>query len=586
MEVKTEKRSKTILGWLILFVGGISILITAVMPSPISLSSENGAVMAYEPILRPELFENQPQTSIGEQTGELEISQVITNKSELIADNNDAVDPNCRYGVTPLKDDQAAWISTLNAGWYTDYRPTPLSLATNDAEYIHVVAVYQDVAEGNYLPSYKIAPPLTDAGLGAHIDAQPGGLWIFGNEIEVTTQGNLFPDVYARAYHEFYHYVKDRDPSATVGIGPLAQITPGRLQYLDIMWATYLEEFGLSMPVDVWTYHIYILAEYNDRAGLNADGKVALGTDIALAKLLAHADPSKCPLDKVYCRAEHDDINIFAEQTVALRTWMKQHGQQDKPLILTEYSLLFPFLDYDDPINPTVCYLMDEEGNCFTAERVNEFMNASFEYLETAIDPSIGYPNDNYRLVQQWMWFSLWVPLNSNGGSASVLLKEDYNTDAYGPGAIESLSEMGMNFRNEVLSKASTHNLYASNAKSVTGVTIAPSNTATVTLSVEFYNNGNTSIKDPFQVSFYADQAKTQLIDTTTITPDTQLYGCARHTYVASTSWSGLTPGVHSYWVDVDSGNAITETNLNDNVATGIVIIDPDVIYLPIILRD
>jgi hypothetical protein len=87
---------------------------------------------------------------------------------------------------------------------------------------------------------------------------------------------------------------------------------------------------------------------------------------------------------------------------------MKEHGQQNKPLILSEYSLLYPFEDYDDPINPTQCYLQDEFGKCFTAARVSSFMTRTFQYLETATDPNLGYPLDNYRLVQQWLWFSMY----------------------------------------------------------------------------------------------------------------------------------------------------------------------------------
>ena len=65
-----------------------------------------------------------------------------------------------------------------------------------------------------------------------------------------------------------------------------------------------------------------------------------------------------------------------------MRTWMKQHGQQNKPLILSEYSLLYP---YD--IDPEGCFLQDEYGNCFTPQRVSTFMKNSFK--PTWKEPSI-----------------------------------------------------------------------------------------------------------------------------------------------------------------------------------------------------
>ena len=69
---------------------------------------------------------------------------------------------------------------------------------------------------------------------------------------------------------------------------------------------------------------------------------MALGTDPALAIRESGDDKNRCANSDVYCWAEHDDLTVFAQQVVAMRTWMKQHGQQNKPLILTEYSLLLP----------------------------------------------------------------------------------------------------------------------------------------------------------------------------------------------------------------------------------------------------
>jgi hypothetical protein len=58
-------------------------------------------------------------------------------------------------------------------------------------------------------------------------------------------------------------------------------------------------------------------------------------------------------------------------------------------LIVTEYGILMP-ADYGFPSN-----------------RVQGFMLDTFEFFRSAADPALGYPEDGYRLVQRWCWYSL-----------------------------------------------------------------------------------------------------------------------------------------------------------------------------------
>ena len=68
---------------------------------------------------------------------------------------------------------------------------------------------------------------------------------------------------------------------------------------------------------------------------------------------------------------------------------MKDHGERNKPLVVTEYGILFPdYLGYYEP-------------------RVKSFMLATFDYFVTASDPSLGYVSDCNKLVQGWAWYSL-----------------------------------------------------------------------------------------------------------------------------------------------------------------------------------
>jgi hypothetical protein len=42
----------------------------------------------------------------------------------------------------------------------------------------------------------------------------------------------------------------------------------------------------------------------------------------------------------------------------------------------------------------------------FTAAAVQEFLVGSFNLFDSLMDPELGYPADNHRLVQRWNWYS------------------------------------------------------------------------------------------------------------------------------------------------------------------------------------
>jgi len=353
-------------------------------------------------------------------------------------------------------------------------------------------------------------------------------------------------------------------------------MTPGRLQYLDIVWDTYLKKYGEPMPVDVWNMHLYILSEIRPWDNGPSDGKIALGTDPALAIKAPFGDPKLvCPKDDVYCRAEHDDLSIFRDQVVALRIWMKEHGQQNKPLILSEFGQLYPFLDYDDPANPTKCFLMDEFGQCFTQSRVTSFMQKTTDFMETAKDPNLGYPADDFRLVQHWTWFSLWTEPDTSGGSSNML-KDNYLQIS--PGSVTALNQIGLAYRDKIAASELTYNLVAGEARDVTAK--ASGGTADVELAAGFYNNGSGGIDDIFSVTFYTDENLTQVIGETKVIPRATglINGCSwgRISDWASFTWTEVPVGTHNYWVKVDSHNSIkVEDSEKDNVAMGKVTIVP-----------
>mgnify|MGYP002713052197 CR=1 FL=1 len=492
--------------------------------------------------------------------------------------------PNCRYGVATFHETDNPYIDQLNAGWAVNFKGDAIRNLPSDVEYVPIIRITQKRVNGNRVDDYTLWSPNSFPALGNLIDANPGKLWLVGNEIDRhTAQDDIMPDVYAKAYHEIYEFIKGRDPSAQVAISALVQVTPGRLQYLDIVWDSYLAKYGTPMPVDVWNFHVYVLPERRID-GTDSAAAVALGTDPSLAKLESFIPPNgpflDCARDDVYCVAEHDDMTIFVEQIIAMRQWMKDHGQQHKPLILSEFSTLYPYSQEGDS-DPNTCFTKDENGNCFTPARVNQFMNSTFAYLENTKIASLGYPYDDNKLVQQWLWFAMnqnyidpIYPPNEISSNKLV----DYALNTTMP---TNLTAMGNNFRNHVTNIPAQINLVPLNAsnKVVFGTTSTP-------ISVDILNNGNTTNKTHYNVTFYSDASLSlgSSIGTAVITED--LLGCARPTQKAEVTWNGLTPGIHQFWAKVDNNNNVGESNESDNVISGYVFVDPpEQVYLPTIQR-
>lgn len=478
--------------------------------------------------------------------------------------------PSCRYGVASFNEADNPYITQLHVGWTVNFAVTFNRTWPSGVDYVPIIRLKQDrdPVTGARLPTYTVTTqPLNDnpGGLGPLISANPGRMWLVGNEVDrVFWQDDIMPDIYAEAYHEIYHFIKDRDPSARVAISGLVEVTPGRLQYLDIVWESYLEKYGQPIPVDVWNMHIYILPE-KKADGTASSAAIALGTDPALAILESGNNPALCSQGNVYCYAEHDDPNIFLAQVRAMRQWMKNHGLQNKPLILSEFSLLYP---YD---GKTPCFLMDEFGSCFTPTRVSNFLRNAVGILESETDVALGYPQDNYRLVQQWLWFAMY-----DGTDHTPNALVNINTSTGDP---TGLSTIGIAFRDEAAASTFDVNLIPSSVSNT-----AVSNSTSVLISAEVRNNGGVLAESPFTVSFYSNEALTSLIGEVVVPAG--LSGCATDGQTVSVTWNGLVPDqVNEFWVKIDSGGAVVESNEIDNVATGMVIVDPDQVFLPVISR-
>lgn len=479
-----------------------------------------------------------------------------------------AAAPNCRYGVSASRND---FVETLKVGAILSFGPNAPYTLPSGVEHIGMIRLKQDKAGSKYLPSYTASPALNDSarGLGGYLRTNPGGTWVVGNEVDrIYWQDDMQPQMYAEAYHDIYHFIKERDPSAQVAVSGLVQVTPGRIQYLDLVYDAYLDKYGEAMPADVWTFHAYVFAEKRPN-GQPVFAAIAVGTDPALALIASDGDVNQCQRDDVVCVAEHDDLELFTRQITAMRTWMKEHGYQNRPLVLTEYSQLFAYEVRTDGS----CQVQDEFGQCFAPPRVVEFMDETVTQLEQAIDPELGYPLDGGRMVQQWYWFSLddFGGVNGMDLNPSVLVKRD----------LSGLTPMGEHYRDLIATQPTNFNLVIDQVGNQIGYTASATETATVSLTVTIRNNGNTAVPSAFRVRFYRDAGLTQEIGNVRV--DAGLGGCTVGVVEAAVDWPGLTQSARPYWVKIDAENSVPETNETDNTGRGLVLVNPHLGWLPLI---
>jgi hypothetical protein len=522
-----------------------------------------------------------PHSSVPVGEAAIQVHPSLMGQAQLSLSEPD-LSASCRYGVTAGSGQLLGFdiVSNLGAGVYMDFSTHHNPQGPPEVEYLQMVRLHQgralrngtDICGPDY--GFTVTHALTDAeyGLGWYVDAQPGSLWIVGNEPDRrNAQDDICPQQYAVAYHDVYHFIKERDSSAQVAFAGLVEVTPARLQYLDIVWETYLEKYGTTMPVDVWTFHIYVLSESDD-----GDAHIALGTDPNLRIPHSHI----CSDPDTICQAEHDDIDLFIEQVLMMRQWMKSRGQQNKPLLLTEFGILKPYnyygicpgVEWCIPEDPPTCFC-DENKQTFHPERVADFLEDTFDYLMTASSPTLGYPDDGYRLVQQWLWYRLATKHPEELAHASNVVTIDQPYD---------FTAVGQRWHDYAASVQETMNFYPSEVPGIVAHIPPGEDAVTVTLSVAIKNNGDLAPTETVTVTFYSDEGLTIPIGSATFTG---LRGCARFVTVAATMWKDLGAGAHPFWVKIDSEETVAETLETDNVAQGLVLVNPRQLFLPLVLH-
>ena len=273
---------------------------------------------------------------------------------------NNELDNRIGFGLA-AKADEKYWSEKLGTQWYFDWG-TLESPKKRDLEYWQTIRVHQ----GGYSPSSEKI-----ISIAKHY---PGYTWIIGNEPDNIYQDNTTPERYAHIYHELYTKIKSNDPTAKIAIAGVSQPTPARILYLETVLATYEQSYGKKMPIDWWNIHAYVLREEKD----------SWGADLPVGINLEHGE--------LYEIDQHGNLEIFKNNLITFRKWIKDQGYQNTPLVITEFGILIP------------------EDFGYSLDFISDYLNATCEWLLFYQDIEIGYPADDYRLIQKFAWFSLSDP--------------------------------------------------------------------------------------------------------------------------------------------------------------------------------
>jgi len=460
-----------------------------------------------------------------------------------ITSQEEAVMPLCRFGVN-VNSDNGPDISTyeiddLRLGWYINYLASTNPSRPNGMEYAPVIRLLQTDSE-----SYTFSPSTTQ--LLQAVANNPGADWFIGNEPDrMHFQDGIEPHLYARAYYELYWLIKGADANAKVFAGAIVQPTQLRIQYLELILASYQEQFGQAMPVDGWAIHNFILNEAS--CDHYKDLNVCWGADIP---------PGVDAVDGLRLEVNHnDDIMLFTLQIQQFRQWMKDQGYQDSALYVSEYGVLMP-LTFG-----------------FHSARVNEFMDQSFDYLLHARDFMTGNPNDDHRLVQRLSWYSISDIQRFNG-----YLFEPSSAEPSG----YRRSAMGDNFVDYVSQVTAYSDIYPARFTIDPTLPLQQSDNVTVTLEAVIANSGNKLAAENTMVRFYqGDPANGGVqIGTDQLV---SLTGCGDQATLQVSLPNVTADSQHKFYVEVDSATLVDEVNQENDTMHATLLFIKDQVFLPLI---
>jgi hypothetical protein len=414
----------------------------------------------------------------------------------------------CRLGVGGS--DIASYnVGPLRVGWYMDWNAETRPTRPGGIAYAQTVRLAQTGPSGSDAYQIKLPNP---ADIPAIVQANPGAMWIIGNEPDRRKyQDNLEPQVYAHAYHDLYYQIKGLDATAQIVAGNIVQPTPLRLQYLQDILTIYTARYSAQMPVDIWGLHTYPLNEQScdQRCPGYQD---CWGADIPPGNNACTGIPFK-PTDS-------RDPAIFRQFVITFRQWMYDHGYQKSQLILPEWGVLM-----------TSDWVSDAD--------VNGYMTDTMNWLTTVTNPSMGYADDNYHLVQRAAWYSL----NDTR----------FNGWLFDPNS-KARTIFGDNFAAQAASIVPVVNLKPVSVSAASGAS---------RILAQVVNNGNISTSRPFIVRFRYKPTGTTNVQTQDQTVGL-LDGCAS----SVTAGVDVSPGTYDVDIDVDPTGQINENNSDNRLPT------------------
>ncbi len=444
---------------------------------------------------------------------------------------------NCRFGLTsPMGINDGIDMTSLQAGAYLDWGAITPNIPAG-MEYIHVLRVGEtcyDSVNGTKVDCASLTPPQKtpyqnsldlitppDPNLMSIITTYPGGFWIIGNEPDTTYEGqdDLTAEDYATRYFDVANQIRALDPTAKIGFGTIVQPTPIRLRYLDKVWDKLVLLAGTvqaaSGLIDVWTSHGFIMNEVDGQWGTGVPRGFENSTYDAV-----HISN----ISNTY------SISIFSNRIKKYRQWLKDKGEQNKPLWITEYGSFIP------PIT---------QGNYVTVpdSLTRQFMVSSFDFMMNAADPATGMPLDNNRLVQSWFWYSLNDHRYSFGGSLYDIDRKDNHGNPLPP----ALTAVGMGYLNYV-PKSNIYNEFLFTKDP--SVSINPVDPSRLKIDFEVANIG-TSTHQKAKVWVYRDRPEGTPIAELETHP---FLGCADSTlYTGSIDYPATAEGFSKLYFRLDT---------------------------------
>jgi len=368
--------------------------------------------------------------------------------------------------------------SIFNAGWYVDWGANANPAHPGGAEYARTIylSIHDTgaICRGYQAPATKasqVTANLSGMALIENVQANPGALWIIGNEPDSIYNGSpLKAELYAELYHDYYTTIKSVDPQAKVAIGAIVQPSPLRMDYLDKILDHYQNAYGQALPTDLWNIHLYALREAlcGTGAGIPPYSDKSLGW---------YGEYNEDEFDQ--WSGESVDVGVMQNNLRAFRQWMHKRGYGDKPLIITEFGVLWP--PYYEGFDNSV---------------VARYLNDVFTMFLSAADPAIGLTADDNRLVQMWAWFA------TNQFYGGDLFCGTNNGDDPACESGNDLTTIGQAF----LSQTNTHNTPYVDLQPIPPTT-AMMDTEALTVSAYIQNRGNTAAVNPLVAFSLSDSA-------------------------------------------------------------------------------